>query len=127
VGAERLTAQPAVIFPPHEILPPLTGYLLQHRQPIGAKAMNKFNLALIVTIAAVTMSASARPAAAIEYPWCANYGGDDGGGGTNCGFTTLEQCRATVSGTGGYCAHNQFYVGPTASQQQRKRKHSNAN
>ncbi|MFY9599765.1 MAG: DUF3551 domain-containing protein [Pseudolabrys sp.] len=42
------------------------------------------------------------------YPWCAVYGGR-GGGGTNCGFLTIEQCRATVSGIGGFCAPNQFY------------------
>ena len=42
------------------------------------------------------------------YPWCANYGGDASGS-SNCGFLTLEQCRATVSGIGGYCDHNQFY------------------
>jgi len=42
------------------------------------------------------------------YPWCAMYSGD-GGGGTNCGFLTLEQCRATVSGVGGSCTRNQFY------------------
>jgi hypothetical protein len=41
------------------------------------------------------------------YPWCAVYSGD-GGGGTNCGFLTIEQCRATVSGIGGFCAPNQF-------------------
>ncbi len=42
------------------------------------------------------------------YPWCANYGGDASGA-SNCGFLTLEQCRATVSGIGGFCEHNQFY------------------
>jgi len=31
------------------------------------------------------------------YPWCAVYGGRDGGG-TNCDFLTIGQCRATVSG-----------------------------
>jgi hypothetical protein len=42
--------------------------------------------------------------------WCAQYsGGRFGGGGTNCGFYTLEQCRATVSGIGGFCVINQFY------------------
>ncbi len=35
------------------------------------------------------------------YPWCANYGGDASGS-SNCGFLTLEQCRATVSGIGGF-------------------------
>jgi len=42
------------------------------------------------------------------YPWCAVYGGR-GDGGTNCGFLTIEQCRATVSGIGGFCTPNQFY------------------
>jgi len=29
--------------------------------------------------------------------------------GANCGFLTIEQCRATVSGIGGFCVPNQFY------------------
>jgi len=33
--------------------------------------------------------------------WCANYGSPAGG--TNCGFHSFEQCRATVSGIGGFC------------------------
>jgi hypothetical protein len=49
------------------------------------------------------------------YRWCAEYSGGMGGGGTNCGFVTLEQCRATVSGIGGFCVPNQFYTGPTRS------------
>jgi Protein of unknown function (DUF3551) len=28
---------------------------------------------------------------------------------TNCGFLTIEQCRATASGMGGFCVINQFY------------------
>ena len=44
-----------------------------------------------------------------EYPWCAQYRGADSGGGRNCGFSTLEQCRATVSGIGGSCEPNLFY------------------
>jgi len=40
--------------------------------------------------------------------WCAQYGGMAGGA-TNCGFFTIEQCRATVSGIGGFCVPNQFY------------------
>ena len=35
--------------------------------------------------------------------WCARYFGK---GGTNCGFYTIEQCRATVSGIGGFCEQN---------------------
>ena len=41
------------------------------------------------------------------YRWCAEYGG----GGTNCYFVTLEQCRAAISGNGGFCRQNGFYDG----------------
>jgi hypothetical protein len=60
----------------------------------------------------------ATPAQAQNYPWCAYYGSIMGGGGTNCGFTTFEQCMTTVSGIGGFCDRNTQYVpppGPTAS------------
>ena len=49
------------------------------------------------------------------YPWCAVYGGR-GGGGTNCGFGTLQQCRATVSGVGGSYEPNQFLTIRVAGQ-----------
>jgi hypothetical protein len=55
------------------------------------------------------------------YPWCAQYSGGRGGGGRNCGFATLEQCRATVSGIGGFCEPNLFYTGP--AKRARKHKH----
>ena len=42
------------------------------------------------------------------YPWCAVYGGSMSGS-SNCGFKTLQQCMATVSGIGGSCEPNQFY------------------
>ena len=53
------------------------------------------------------------------YPWCAVYGGR-GGGGTNCGFLTIEQCRATVRGIGGFCAPNQFYNPRPAARARKK-------
>ena len=52
------------------------------------------------------------PAAAIEYPWCAIYTGRDGYNATNCGFSTLAQCRATISGIGGICQENPRYPEP---------------
>jgi hypothetical protein len=48
------------------------------------------------------------------YRWCAQYG-RRGGGASNCGFVTLQQCQATVSGIGGFCVPNQFYTGPERS------------
>ena len=35
--------------------------------------------------------------------------GDSGLGASNCGFLTIEQCRVTLSGMGGFCVPNQFY------------------
>ena len=57
------------------------------------------------------------------YKWCAVYGGDMGGS-SNCGFVTIEQCRATVSGMGGFCELNRFYTGPAEQPAQRARKRS---
>lgn len=56
------------------------------------------------------------------YRWCAVYSGTDGGDGANCGFVTLEQCRATISGIGGYCGPNPFYSGPQEKPGRRARK-----
>ncbi len=51
-------------------------------------------------------------AVADPYRYCAEYaGGGAGGGGRNCWFVTLEQCRAAVSGVGGTCTINPFYDG----------------
>jgi len=74
-------------------------------------------------IFAVILLGTAGPAAADPYKWCAVYGGR-GGGGSNCGFITLEQCRATVSGMGGFCTVNQFYTGPGDKPARRARKRS---
>jgi hypothetical protein len=65
--------------------------------------------------------ALAAPTQAQIYPWCAVYSGGMGGG-TNCGFSTLAQCRVTVSGIGGFCDPNPFYAGPAESRAVRKRK-----
>jgi hypothetical protein len=66
------------------------------------------------------------PASALPYdpyPWCAEYSdGDSGLGGTNCGFLTLQQCRATVSGIGGFCVPNQFYNPGQASARRAKKR-----
>ncbi len=39
-------------------------------------------------------------------------GGGMGGGGTNCGFTTFQQCLDTVRGIGEFCEPNTQYVPP---------------
>lgn len=91
-------------------------------------------LKIIVTVLAVTAATGvlAPPEslitpgrAAIEYPWCAQYGGGTMGGGRNCGFSTLEQCRVTIRGMGGFCEPNLFYPGSGSdtSKRERKRQH----
>ena len=51
-----------------------------------------------------------RPAAAEIYrPWCAQYYGF-GGGGTNCGFISYEQCMMTAQGAGAWCVQNPWYL-----------------
>jgi hypothetical protein len=66
---------------------------------------------LVLVFGVVATVAFGGNANAQNYPWCAYYGGGDiGGGGTNCGFTTFEQCMATLSGMGGFCDRNTQYV-----------------
>ncbi len=73
----------------------------------------KARLALIVAFAgllAVGVLGTAGGAKADPYRWCAQYGNSDDNG-TNCYFMTLEQCRAAISGNGGFCTPNNFYDG----------------
>jgi hypothetical protein len=79
---------------------------------------------VVIGIAAIaSLPTFVTPARAeIEYPWCAQYGGGENGGGRNCGFSTLEQCRATVSGIGGSCEPNLFYPGSASDTSQSKHK-----
>jgi hypothetical protein len=61
-----------------------------------------------VTLLATALLGVIQPGMAREYPWCANYGPST----RNCGFVSFEQCLATISGRGGYCAQNPLYQGP---------------
>jgi hypothetical protein len=74
---------------------------------------------LLAALAGAILGASlgAAPAKAAEYPWCANF---HEGAGTNCGFTSYEQCMLTVRGSGGFCAPNDFYTGLAGTPQTRR-------
>ena len=74
---------------------------------------------MLAAFAAPTMLAPSAARANIEYPWCAVYGDDFGG--SNCGFSTIEQCRLTISGMGGFCEPNPFYRRQQTSVRKRKR------
>jgi hypothetical protein len=59
---------------------------------------------LLLTAILMAAEFMADHADAQNYPWCGYYKED-----VNCGFSTYEQCMATVRGTGGYCARNTQY------------------
>ena len=75
-------------------------------------------LLLMAVLAPSTTSAYERPYD--PYPWCAVYAGVDFSA-TNCGFMTLEQCRAAISGVGGSCEPNQLYNLRRSLSQRRRR------
>jgi hypothetical protein len=72
-------------------------------------------LSLVVFgVAVAATTAFGTNARAQNYPWCAQLG-DGEGGATNCGFSTLQQCQADVSGLGGFCEPNNSYVPPQSA------------
>jgi hypothetical protein len=66
----------------------------------------------VLAFSMLALVAGGEPSRAeITYPWCAQFGGRDGGE-RNCGFWTYQQCMATVSGSSGFCEVNAMYRGP---------------
>ena len=72
-----------------------------------------------ITAAALSLTVQATPAQAREYPWCARYDPWT----MSCGFTTFQQCLATISGVGGICTPNPRAV---ATGDERPRRHKRA-
>jgi hypothetical protein len=66
---------------------------------IGMTFMRK----TVVAVAVASMLFTVGAASADPYKWCAV----ESGGGTNCSFVTVEQCRTTISGMGGFCEPKQ--------------------
>jgi len=79
-------------------------------------------LLLLLAIFAVTAAIGTR-AQAQNYPWCAIYSAF---GARNCGFTTFDQCRATLSGMGGFCNANPMYEPPAGPQPYIRKSHTNS-
>jgi hypothetical protein len=67
----------------------------------------------VAAVSLVSLLPATNTAQADPYRWCAYYSGGFSGGGTNCGFVTLSQCRAAIHGAGGYCEPNPRYTGST--------------
>jgi hypothetical protein len=95
--------------------------------------MTKFatglKLALSGAATLAVFSNFATPAqAAIEYPWCVQFGSGMGGGSArNCGFVSYEQCMMTARGAGGSCEQNLFYLDQVAKSQHPPRKRATQN
>lgn len=77
--------------------------------------MRILQIGLATIVIAISSAAHAQ-----NYPWCSNF---HDGAGTNCGFSTYEQCMATARGSGGYCAPNNLYVAPHAAVSSGHAKH----
>jgi hypothetical protein len=67
-----------------------------------------------ITFAALSLSTIGARA---DGTWCAQYSNH---GATNCGFYSFEQCRATVSGIGGFCMRNPFSAYGSAREPRRR-------
>lgn len=66
----------------------------------------------ILTLAGVLSLWVATGHAQAQYaPWCAFY--SDSMSGENCGFVSLEHCRAEVRGIGGMCYPNPWHAAVT--------------
>jgi hypothetical protein len=79
--------------------------------------------AIVVTFFSLIAASTIEPAQADSYRWCATYG--SGFGSESCYFMTIEQCRASVSGLGGFCRPNNFYDGkPAAMERGQARRRS---
>jgi Protein of unknown function (DUF3551) len=72
-------------------------------------------LPVAITFAALSLSTSGVRA---DGTWCAHYG--TGLEGMNCGFYSFAQCRATVSGVGGFCQANTFSAHAAARDPRRR-------
>jgi hypothetical protein len=51
------------------------------------------------------------------YPWCSRYDWST----YNCGFSTLQQCLANISGIGGRCEPNAHYYAARRAQEPRRK------
>lgn len=101
----------------------------RHRNRAGIEAISLRAIARITAIGAarprlwLTLAVLAGTAllggaaSAQNYPWCGNF---HDGAGTNCGFSTEAQCRATVMGSGGFCDRNTQYIPPVAPARTRR-------
>lgn len=64
----------------------------------------------------LALVAAPTPSEAQTYPWCSRYDVST----WNCGFSTLQQCLANISGIGGRCEPNALYQPRRVKEPRRK-------
>mgnify|MGYP002651216763 FL=1 len=69
----------------------------------------------------IILVAGTVPGHAGQYHWCANDG-QSRSGGMSCYYTTLDQCRAAVSGSGAFCMPNYADPEPQGNSSARRRR-----
>jgi Protein of unknown function (DUF3551) len=70
-----------------------------------------FGAIAAAALAAATFWYTAEPASAKNYEYCRV----DSSGTRSCGFDTIEQCLAMISGNGGTCTRDPFLANPGES------------
>jgi hypothetical protein len=96
----------------------VSAFMIEEHRDTRRSAMRivLFMLAIFAVTIGIGSSAQAQ-----NYPWCADYAGF---GSQNCGFTTIQQCQAALSGNGGFCNANTQYVPPGGQPTPRAHNHS---
>jgi Protein of unknown function (DUF3551) len=82
---------------------------MDYQPQSSTRGKMKFPLFALSFIIAAVVSGS--PAQAQNYPWCSMV--DLGDEILNCGFDSLEQCKASLSGGGDTCIQNNTYKPPS--------------
>jgi Protein of unknown function (DUF3551) len=89
--------------------------------PTWRNIMQRLPFVLAIALAAIAQQA--QTAAAQDpraYPWCAEYSDDVGA--MSCGYASMQQCLAEVSGIGGFCIENPGYRPPAVATAPRRTK-----
>jgi hypothetical protein len=71
-----------------------------------------FGAIAVTALVSAAMLEAVQPAAAKDYEYCRQ---DNTSGTRQCGFDTMEQCLAMISGRGGSCMRDPFLKDPSAS------------
>lgn len=84
---------------------------------------NIFAFGAIATLAASAFLSTTEPAAARDYKFCRQ---DYSSGTRQCGFDTMEQCVAMISGRGGSCIREPFPAEAGASYAYAPKRHGHS-